>query len=107
MRDHTRHWSLVGDVVHWEVFAGGVGWLEVDPHMAVKIGLVACSILTDGAHKWLFSSVDFDMSVQQSFSHKSFPTTWPCAGVTIRMHFFCVCSHVSLAEKCDSTAKVR
>ena len=64
MWHHARHGELVGNVVHGIELGRGVGGLEVDPNMAVQVGLVTCSILADSAHKWLFSCVNFDMSVQ-------------------------------------------
>ena len=64
------------------VLAGRDGWFVVDSHMSVKIGLVAGAVLTNMAHKWLLSSVDLLVTIQQCFSHKALSTSRPLAGIS-------------------------
>ena len=67
---------------------------------------MAGAVLAYGAYEWFLSCMYLNMSVKESFPHKSFPTPRPCTGVAICMNLLGVSSHVSLAEECYPATEV-
>ena len=56
----------------------------MDSNVAIKVGLVAGSILTHVADERLLSGVDFLVTIQQRLAHEALSASRPFAGITFK-----------------------
>ena len=86
---------------------GGRGGFGVNFNVAIKVRLVTCAVVADGANERFFARVGLHVTIQQGLAQEGLVTRLPGADVAVLVELLVVYAHVRLPEEGYVAADVR